>query len=80
MAKAPYWKVYTADGEYIASTKHPFYAAMILAGIGAKGTTIRAGHNKKFTVYADFVDGDASNSYDEVAEICWSKEGTNYGV
>tara|TARA_Y100000310_G_C20360842_1_gene658904 strand:- start:58 stop:282 length:225 start_codon:yes stop_codon:yes gene_type:complete len=73
MAAAPYWKVYTADNEYIASTKLPDYAAILVAGIGVEGTTIRKGHSKGGIVYTDFVDGIASNSYDAVAEICYAR-------
>tara|TARA_Y100000310_G_scaffold7229_1_gene7940 strand:+ start:623 stop:844 length:222 start_codon:yes stop_codon:yes gene_type:complete len=64
MATSPRWKVYTAEGEYIASVKHPKYGAMILAGIGVTGTTIRDGLGG--VIFIDFVDADASNSYDTV--------------
>ena len=69
MAQSPTWKVYTANKEYIASVKLPDYGAMILAGIGQSGATLRYGHNK--IVWTDFIDGDASESYDKVAEIAY---------
>lgn len=71
MAGTPIYKVYTAEGEYIASAKRPEYAAMILAGLGVAGTTIRKDHRK--IVFTDMVDADASNSYDTVAEIVYSR-------
>lgn len=71
MSGAPTYKVYTSGGSYIASTKLPEYAAMILAGIGDAGATIRNGHHK--IVFTDMVDADASNSYDLVAEIVYSR-------
>ena len=67
MASSLSWKVYTMGGEYIASVKSPLYGAMLLAGLGAKGTTIRYGH--KHIVFTDFVDADASESYDVVHDI-----------
>jgi hypothetical protein len=76
MAASPRWKVYTYDGEYVASCTHPLYAAMIVAGIGHAGTTIRDGHQKRKTVFTDgavLADGsiaDAAESYDRVAEMC----------
>lgn len=42
MAGTPIWKVYTDEGEYIGSTKSPWYAAMLIAGMGEG--TIRHGH------------------------------------
>lgn len=76
MGASPRWKVYTYDDKYIASAVHPLYAAMIVAGIGHPGTTIRDGHSRRSVVYTDGVvlaDGsisDASESYHKVAEVC----------
>jgi hypothetical protein len=76
MAASPRWKVYTYDDRYIASTVDPLYAAMIVAGVGHAGTTIRDGHSKRSTVYTEggvLADGSvasASESYDAVAEAC----------
>jgi hypothetical protein len=76
MAASPRWKVYTYDDRYIASTVDPLYAAMIVAGIGDVGTTIRDGHSKRAIVYTEggvLADGSlarASESYDGVAEAC----------
>jgi hypothetical protein len=77
MAATHSWKVYTKDNEYIASCKIPFYAAIVCAGIGQAGTTIRYGHGKKGIVFTDFIDADASESYDVVSAICLNNERRN---
>ena len=69
MASAPYFKVYTADEQYIAACKHPVDAAMILAGNDEIGMTIRNGHAKRNILYTQGVDGNAGESYDRVSEI-----------
>lgn len=69
MGKTHDFKIYTAENEYIASVKSPFYGAMILAGLSSRGTTIRFGHLNRHTVYTDMIDGHASESYDEVERI-----------
>ena len=71
MAKTHSWKVYKADNEYIASAKHPEYAAMVLAGLGQDGATIRLGHAKKNTVWTEGVDGHAWESYDQVVDTAF---------
>ena len=71
MAKSPDWKVYTAGGIYIASVKSPEYGAMIMAGIGYIGTTLRYGHKR--IVWTEGIDGFASESYDQVAETAFKK-------
>lgn len=68
MARAPRFKVYTADGEYVAACKYPEDGAAILAAYGA-GATIRDGHAKSDVVFTNGIDGDAGNSYDEVQTI-----------
>lgn len=71
MAGSPLWKVYIED-EYIASAKDPFYAAMIIAGMG-KGE-IRIGHNKKNTCWREGQEQKpASESYDFVSDTCYSR-------
>ncbi len=68
MAATHNWKVYRGD-EYIASCKDPFYAAMILAGIGTHDMTIRYGHH--YVVWHEgFEDIPANESYDIVSEVC----------
>jgi len=67
MSASPAWKVYTRDGEYVASVKHPTLGAMICAGLG-EGTTIRLGHRR--IVWTEGEDGQSSDSYDMVAERC----------
>ncbi len=76
MAGSPRWKVYTYDDRYIACTIDPLYAAMIVAGIGHAGTTIRDGHSRRQTVFTEgsvLASGQiasAAESYDHVAEMC----------
>ena len=70
MAATHPWKVYRCDNEYIASVKHPEHAAMLLAGLGEHGATIRWGHPRRNIAWADGVNGDAWESYDYVAEVC----------
>jgi len=68
MAASPKWKVYTEDGEYIASVKRPQFGAMILAGLGQPQSTIRIGH--RYIMWTESVDGDSAESYDVVAQTC----------
>jgi hypothetical protein len=68
MAGSPSWKVYSKSGEYLASFKYPSHAAALVAAFGEYGTTIRWGHNMK--AWTEGVDGNASESYDAVAEHC----------
>ena len=44
MAKAPRWKVYNADGKYVAACKYAEDAATVVASYD--GGTIRDGHHK----------------------------------
>ncbi len=67
MAASPRWKVYRADGEYIASVKDPMLGAMLLAGLSEEGATIRLGHSR--VAWTEGVDGNAGESYDTVAEV-----------
>ena len=69
MSGTPNWKVFTPHGNYIASCKLPEDAAAIVASYG-EGAQIRFGHAKKDTAYTDGIDGNAGESYDEVAQIC----------
>jgi hypothetical protein len=45
MAAAPRWKVYSADGEYLAACKHVEDAAAIVS-LRGDGATIRDGHSR----------------------------------
>lgn len=68
MASSPTWKVYSDTGEYVAACKYVFDAAMIVAGRGVNGTTIRAGH--RFIMWTEGKEAfSASESYDGVAEV-----------
>ena len=70
MGASPPWKVYRANNEYIASCKLPEYAAMILAGLGEDGATIRLGH-RNVAAWTEGKDGHAFESYDVVARTCY---------
>lgn len=68
MAHAPIFKVYSADKEYIASTKYLEDAAALIASTQSEGATIRYGHNQiLWTEGSEEIP--ASESYDRVAEI-----------
>ena len=77
MAGSPLWKVYIGK-EYVASCKYVEDAAAILAlhGGGSAGeNTIRHGHGAASdAVYADGVDGVASESFDEVAAFVYNRQ------
>lgn len=67
MAQTPRFKVYTAQGEYVAACKYAEDAAAVVAAYG-DGTTIRFGHRTVvFTQGSD--DADAGDSYDDVAAL-----------
>lgn len=71
MAASPDWKVYKGN-EYIASCKSPYYAAMIIAGLGEG--TIRYGHSKKAIKWNEGAEEiPASESYDVVAGTCYER-------
>jgi hypothetical protein len=74
MAGSPILKVYSPEGEYVASCKEVIGAAVLVATYG-DGSTIRLGHNKKSTLYTQGVDGDASQSYDTTGELMASRAG-----
>ena len=68
MAASPVIKVYQSTGEYLASFKYPEHAAMLVAGMGDKGATIREGHGKGGIFWTEGIDGYAGESFDAVAE------------
>lgn len=72
MAATHRFKVYTAEGEYVASVKSPELGAMLLSGacLGL-GSTIRDGHSH--IVWIEGVDGEAGESYDQVAHDVYSR-------
>ncbi len=75
MAATHRWKVYTRNGSYEASVSEPTLGAMIISGASmGTGATIRDGHNH--VCWIEGVDGDAGESYDEVAETCWRRANT----
>ena len=66
MGATPPWKVYRANGDYLAATISPEYAAMLLSALGDDGATIRHGHTRKDIAWTEGEDGYAANSYDRV--------------
>lgn len=62
--KAPQFKVYDAQGVYQAAAKEIEAAAAVVSMYGP-GSSIRLGHTK--VVWREGVDGDAGESYDNVA-------------
>lgn len=71
MAISPQWKVYTADGEYIAACKYIQDAAALIATRGHMGDSIRFGHRK--VCWEEGVDGTAAQSYDFVVQVCQTR-------
>jgi len=71
MAASPDWKVYTDDGEYIASCKYPVDAAAIV-NIHGDGTEVRLGHDIVCWVEGQ-EDQPAGNSYDNVSGTCYNR-------
>ena len=70
MARSPRFKVYSVDGEYLASFHHLDHAAILVSGIGTDGTTIRDGHSKRHILWTEGAeDFPASESYDGVAQV-----------
>ena len=67
MARSPDWKVYNDAGKYIGCAKHPSDAAAMCA-LYPNGM-IRWQH--RITVFTNGVDGDAADSYDHTAEVCF---------
>lgn len=65
MAASPQWKVYTPEGEYVASAKHTEGASLLMSLYG-RGSTIRYDHRK--IVWTEGIDGNAGESYDYTAE------------
>lgn len=67
MPKAPRLKVYSANGEYLASCKYYEHAGA-LVGLEGDGANVRIGHSKRNIFFTQGKDGDAGASYDIVAE------------
>ena len=61
------WKVYSDEGEYLATCKYILDAAAILGAHGIPGYTIR--DHDHYVVWTDGDDGVAGDSFDNVAEV-----------
>jgi hypothetical protein len=77
MAASPLYKVYAADGEYVAACKYIEDAACLVSFHG-EGAEIRAGHTR--VVWTEGAESQpADESYDHVAEVvaarCLTKNG-----
>ena len=66
MAATPRWKVYSHNGEYLASFKYPEDAAVLIGSKGY-GTTLRDGHTR--IVWTEGPGFEAGESYDTVAQV-----------
>ena len=75
MGASPIWKVFSKDGEYLASFKYPEDAACLVTARG-EGMTLRLGHAKNWTV---FTATDEPESYDGVALIAWGTRAELFG-
>lgn len=66
----PIFKVYSREGEYLASCKYPEDAAAVVS-VRGDGATIRYGHRTADVVWTEGPagDGDGGNSYDTVAQV-----------
>ena len=60
------YKVYSADGEFLAAAKRVEEAAAVVALLG-DGATIRTGQAVRTAVWTEGADGTAGDSYDLVA-------------
>ncbi len=70
MAGAPRYKVYNAEGEYVAACKFAEDAAAVVASY--EGGTIRDGHRK--IVWREGSETEtAGNSYDAVAQTIYTR-------
>lgn len=73
MAGTPPYKIYTADGEYVASVAYLEDAAAFAAFRG-DGTTVRLAHAKRWTLWTEGKDGHAGESYDLAASHMLAEE------
>lgn len=67
MAGSPRWKLYNEAGEYVASCKYGEDAAALVAHLG-QGATILDGHRVSDIRWTEGETGDASESFDQVAD------------
>ncbi len=74
MARTPRFKVYDDCNRYVAACHFVEDAAMIVAGNGTNGFTIRAGHSRINTLWTEGEEEHpASESYDGVAKTVWDR-------
>lgn len=72
MTESPRFKVYNADGMYIAACRHIEDAAAVVA-LHGDGATIRDGHPRTRTVWLEGRDGKAGDSFDVVGEVAYER-------
>ncbi len=71
MAASPTWKVYNAQSEYVGSAKYPELCAAMIVSLG-DGATIRYGH--QFIAWTEGKEKTPANeSFDNVAEVCYTR-------
>lgn len=71
MAASPRWKIFDSEGEYQASAKDIFLAAMIVSFLG-DGAQIRDGH--KFVVWHEGKEGQSAGyNYDHTEIVVRSR-------
>ena len=68
-ARLPFY-VFADDGELIARCAHTMHAAAVIAAQDIDGWTIRLGRSKARTLWTEGRDGDAGESFDQVALVC----------
>lgn len=66
MAASPRYKIYSKDGEYLASVKYLSDAGILLSVLG-NGTTVRLGHT--LIIYTEGKDGNCGESYDAIVDF-----------
>lgn len=72
MAASPEWKVYDAEGKYVASVVSTTLAAVLVVHLGG-GATIRYLHGRP--VWTEGKESiSAGESYDEVDRVCAERE------
>jgi hypothetical protein len=73
MAGSPRFKIFSATGEYLAATKRPEEAAVLVAFLG-HGAEVRDGHAVKHCVWREGSEAlPASESVDFVASTIWAR-------
>lgn len=73
MAGSPRLKVFSSDGEYIASVKY-YEDAAALASMRGDGTQVRAGHGGTVLWHEGTEEFSAGESYDDAAQVMLERD------